>query len=294
MSNPKVAAAVTQKLMDAIESGVKPWEKPWVHGGGPVNHFRKNRYRGINVLTLTFVAMEREYEYNRWFTFHQAKTAGHRLHEAKGMGVPVLYFRLFDKKEDGEVVGKVAMMRYTRAFNIAHLPTLEWEPEPLPEGVVPVDMLEAHIIEQTALDRLCPVKDDGGDRAFYRPGTDSVHMPVVKQFKATEGYYSTLLHEFAHSTGHSSRLDRDLTGSFGSDKYAFEEAIAEMTGCMLLGEFGIDADIPNSASYLDGWLPALKKNPGLLSQAAHNAQKAADYFMNRYQDKQEEDNEPSA
>lgn len=294
MSNSKVVAAITQKLMDAIEAGVKPWQRPWVKGAGsgaPVNHFKGYPYRGINVLTLSYTAMERGYKYNRWATFNQCKAAGHKLEDAKGAGVPVLFFKMIDKKEDGEVVGRIPLMRYTRVFNIDHLPTLEWEPEPLPEGVEPVDVVEGHIIEQTALGRLCPVTNSTDGRAFYRPSADKIFMPDRASFKSTEGWYSTLLHEYGHSTGHESRLDRDLSGGFGTGPYAFEEAIAEMAACMLLGEFGIDADIPNSASYLQGWLEVkggLRDNPGLLSMAAHEAQKAVDYFMNRYQDKKEE------
>ena len=297
MSNPKVVAAVTAKLMAAIEAGVKPWQRPWVGGGGPVNHKSNKAYRGINVFTLIFTAMERGYKHNRWVPkglLQEMKKAGKWtvLNDADKWGetdqrVEVLFFKIIKRRNDDGDDVRIPLMRYTRVLNIAHIAELQdWVSPELPNGAEPVAAAEAHIVEQTALGRLCPVTDSMDGRAFYRPSADKVFMPARASFKSTEGWYSTLLHEYGHSTGHESRLDRDLSGTFGTGSYAFEEAIAEMTACMLLGEFGIDADIPNSASYLDGWMKVkggLRDNPGLLSQAAHEAQKAADYFMNRYQ-----------
>jgi antirestriction protein ArdC len=87
-----------------------------------------------------------------------------------------------------------------------------------------------------------------------------------------------------HSTGHNSRLVRPgITTqgvAFGDEIYSKEELVAEMGAAMLCGVAGIDnSTIENSASYIDSWLRALKKESRLVLQAAAQAQKAADYIL---------------
>src|SRR5437870_9939300 len=74
----------------------------------------------------------------------------------------------------------------------------------------------------------------GGNRAFYRPSTDSIQMPPFEAFRDAQSYYATLAHETTHWTAHDSRLARDLGGSrFGSEAYAIEELVAELGAAFL-------------------------------------------------------------
>ena len=126
------------------------------------------------------------------------------------------------------------------------------------------------------------VNHDGGQQAFYRPSTDSVHMPEKTRFASVEEYYSTLFHELSHSTGHSSRLDRKLDTDpkpFGCADYGKEELVAEMSAAFLCSFAGIQPRvIDNQASYLAGWLKTIKADKKLIISAAGQAQRAADWI----------------
>jgi antirestriction protein ArdC len=110
-------------------------------------------------------------------------------------------------------------------------------------------------------------------------------MPKPERFDSSEAYYSTLFHELTHSTGHSDRLGRKGimdTVMFGSSDYSREELVAEMGSAFLCGETGIlEPCIDRSSAYIAGWLKALKNDRKLVVVAAAQAQKAADYILNR-------------
>jgi antirestriction protein ArdC len=129
------------------------------------------------------------------------------------------------------------------------------------------------------------VQHDGGDRAFYRPLNDTVHLPARTSFPLLDEYYSTLFHELGHSTGHASRLNREtLTriAAVGDHAYSNEELIAEMTAAFLCGEAGISPSvIENQGAYLRGWLGRLRNDRRLVVSAATQAQRAADFILNR-------------
>ena len=111
----------------------------------------------------------------------------------------------------------------------------------------------------------------------YRPLTDEVAMPDLCQFKTVKGYLSTMFHELAHSTGHESRLKRDMTGRFGTPDYAFEELIAELSAVFLCAEHGIDYDVEHHASYLEHWAKLLEDDSQKFVKASTAANKVLDY-----------------
>jgi antirestriction protein ArdC len=123
---------------------------------------------------------------------------------------------------------------------------------------------------------------DGGDRAFYRPLTDSIHLPKRDSFDSAGEYYSTLFHELGHNTGHPSRLNRPTLAEvapFGSETYSREELIAEFAAAFLCGQADIQTTIDNSASYIHGWLKKLRSDKKLAIIGASQGQKAAGYIM---------------
>ncbi len=103
-------------------------------------------------------------------------------------------------------------------------------------------------------------------------------MPELGQFQSPEHYYSVLAHEITHSTGSKKRLDRDMSGKFGSEKYAFEELVAELGSAMICGAIGLEQrPREDHAQYIKGWLKRLRSDNKFIIQAASKAQKAADY-----------------
>jgi antirestriction protein ArdC len=122
----------------------------------------------------------------------------------------------------------------------------------------------------------------GGARAYYQPSTDSIRMPEREAFEEPSAYYSTLFHEFTHSTGHKSRLNRPgitETHFFGDEIYSKEELVAEMGAAMLCGIVGIENKTKNSASYVQSWLGKLRNDKKLVVHAAAAAQNAADFIL---------------
>lgn len=128
----------------------------------------------------------------------------------------------------------------------------------------------------------CRIEVRESDSAFYRPSADVIVSPLKTQFPKGADYYSTLLHEVAHSTGHPSRLNRDMSGFFGSPSYAREELIAEMTAALCGIRFGL-ATTPQqeNAAHLASWLRGLKEKPEYLFEILIDANKAATMIADR-------------
>jgi len=118
--------------------------------------------------------------------------------------------------------------------------------------------------------------EHGGDQACYLPQSDRIQLPHRQAFHSTAALYATWAHEALHSTGHPSRLGRNLAGTFGSDAYAREELVAEL-GAVLLGDrLEIGSPVENHAAYLQHWITLLKTTPALLLRLLGEARQAAD------------------
>ena len=118
----------------------------------------------------------------------------------------------------------------------------------------------------------------GGERAFYDPRHDFVQVPPPQAYFEPINWYRTALHEIGHASGHPSRLNRDLTGSFGSKKYAFEELIAEISAAYLCASLSITPSVRH-ADYIASWLDVLREDNRAIVRAASAASKAADYIL---------------
>lgn len=115
-------------------------------------------------------------------------------------------------------------------------------------------------------------------RAYYRPSTDSVHVPARSRFVDAPHYYSTLFHELVHSTGHESRLHRTFGDRFGDELYSKEELVAEMGAAFLCAIAGIANEHTdrNTTAYIQNWIEKLEEDNRLIVHAAANAQRAVD------------------
>lgn len=276
----KVYDIVTEKLLERLEAGTVPWRKPW-NGSAAENaprNVRGNFYRGINVFLLGFQA----YSDPRWLTYNQAKALGGFVSRGQ-RGSLVIYWNLIKSRDKatGEVE-TIPLLRYYNVFNVAQCEGLR-----LPELVKPTPSVHSPIEACEAIAagyKGAPSVSHGGDSAFYRPPTDTIGMPNREAFHSPAEYYSTLFHEYAHSTGAKHRLNREGVTNpirFGSHAYSREELIAEMCAAFLMGEAGIEATLDNSAAYLASWIRALKADPKAAVVAAGAAQRAADHILGR-------------
>lgn len=122
------------------------------------------------------------------------------------------------------------------------------------------------------------INHDQSDRAFYRYGTDSIHLPPRENFEEPGLYYGTALHELGHWTRHSSRLDRE-NGPFGSEMYAREELRAEIASWMLGQDIGIPHDPEHHAAYVNSWVKALEDDPYEIVRACRDAEQIKEYIL---------------
>lgn len=290
MSN-KAYSKVTQQLIDLLEAGVVPWQKPW-NGvdHAPQNPYTPTVYSGINVWTLWGTMLKQGWRDPRFAGFKQIKNAGGAVKKGERGSVVVYYFTVFDYEntnDDGLPQVKYRVPKYSHVFNIA-AQTEGIELEPLGGDLNEFEPIERaeQILNSYIRSSGAPHYDHtGGDSAFYRPATDSIHMPRRETFDTPEMYYKTAYHEAAHSTGHAKRLRRDAVvnvGKFGSERYGREELTAEMTAAMLSAEAGIETIIENSAAYIAGWLKNIKGDNKLVIDAARQAEQAAQFILNAH------------
>lgn len=286
MSN-QVYGYVTDKIMEELEQGCVPWHKPWKTSADgvrvPTSYTSKKAYRGINSFLLGLARFKAGYESNYWLTFKQVQGLGGNV---KGQrSEMVVFWKLLEKpaaKPTPESdTDYIPMLRYYRVFNLDQVEGItKPKPESLPEfqAIAEAESIAAEYQKQIDVSH-------GGARAYYQPGTDSIRMPAREVFDGPEEYYSTLFHEFTHSTGHKSRLNRPGitdTHYFGDEVYSKEELVAEMGAAMLCGVVGIEnKTIRNSASYIRSWLDKLRDDKKLVVHAAAAAQKAADFIQGK-------------
>lgn len=281
----KVYDVINSRIMELLEQGTVPWRKPWnAENNIPKNLISMKDYRGVNVFLLSCMPYSSSY----WLTFKQVQDRGGYVRKGE-KSTPVVFWKWIDKKDadtqDDEITGtkgKVPLLRYYSVFNLDQVDGIKApEPKEIIAEFNPIQKAEEIIATM-------PLRPDiryGGNRAYYSPSNDYIQLPHQHTFQSPEEYYSTAFHELAHATGHSSRVGRKSIlepSYFGSHEYSKEELVAEMGAAFLCGHTGIEnRTIENSAAYIQGWLRKLKDDRTLLIHAAAQAQKAADFILNR-------------
>ena len=120
-----------------------------------------------------------------------------------------------------------------------------------------------------------------GDRAFYQPSIDQITMPERHLWQNAEAMYATWAHETVHSTGHESRLKRNLANRFGSQAYAREELVAELGAFLVCNRLQISSCSENHAAYLQCWIKVLKEGPKVLFRVLSDATKASNEILGK-------------
>jgi len=271
-------ARVTQTIVDSLQRGVVPWKKPWHCGASvPINVVSNRPYRGVNVLLLSLST----FSDSRWLTFNQVRDRGGVVRKGE-RGTTIVFWKQWEPPSaEDEQRRPIPILRQYSVFNAQQCDGLE-----LPELYEHQDTSKARIEKAELLIQLMPTPPqikDGGASAWYRPSDDLVVVPKIVDFESSDSYYSTLLHELGHATGHASRLNRsgvtDRVIQFGSGEYSKEELVAELTSCFCCAAVGLDnTHLQDSASYISGWLKVLNDDPKAVVIAAAQAQRAADYI----------------
>ena len=296
---------VTDNIVQMLERGVAPWQKPWEPGasslGVPFNPTSERAYRGGNAIHLMATGLQRGFEDPRWMTYKQASDNGWQVRRGE-KGTQIEYWEAKEpsdktRSSPSDASGdantgnssKAAAEKSRfihRVYTVFNAQQIDGIPSHSPKQHTTFEAVQAG--EQILNNSGANIAHDQADRAFYSRSLDSIHLPPKDAFKDASGYYGTALHELAHWTGHPSRLDRStLTESyrFGDVNYAREELRAELASVFLAAQRGIPHNPEQHASYVNSWIGALKRDKNEIFRAAHDASKATDFILALERDK---------
>jgi antirestriction protein ArdC len=284
---PSLYQEITDKIIAELEAGRVPWVQPWGTSAAkasvtmPKNAATERQYSGINVLILWSAVIESGFSTQNWLTFRQALGLGGNVRKGEH-GTTVVYADRFVPDEerrraerDGDEPNTIPFLKRFTVFNTDQCenlpPELTSNPAPVPEGLI-LPHAEA-LIRATGIEFRI-----GGDRAYYDILNDFVRVPPPQAYFEPINWHRTAVHELAHASGSRSRLNRDLSGSFGSKKYAYEEIVAEITSAFVCASLGIVPTVRH-ADYIGSWIDVLRDNDRAVVRAASAASKAADYLL---------------
>ena len=278
---------ITAKIIAELEAGRVPWVQPWGTAAAnaplalPKNAATGKTYSGINVLILWGAVIEHGFSVQSWLTFRQAISLSGNVRKGE-RGTTVVYADRFipdnEKKRAQETGEEAQAIPFLKRFTIFNLAQCEGLPEnlgvtaPSPEPGL-IEPTVAALIKASSIDFRI-----GGSRAFYMPAQDYVQVPPPQAYFEQINWHRTALHELGHASGAPHRLNRDLSGPFGSKKYAFEELVAEMNAAFCCASLGIVPTVRH-ADYIGSRLEVLREDNRAIVRAASAASRAADYLL---------------
>ena len=292
---PSAEELLVADLVALMESSdLPPWRREWAGQQGEHRNLETGKpYRGANPILLELGSMLRGHTLPLWIGGAQAKA--HGWWPRKGCkSVRIVRPQLNRYTDDTENIQTGHSEQTTRQW-VSFKPTAVFNAADL----VGVDEAAAEALQARIFDALGqPVQREpqarlaaaeavleawpvptswGGVRACYSPELDQIRMPAAEAFSAREAFCATWAHEQAHSTGHSSRLDRNMRGGLGSQLYAREELVAELAAVLITYRLQIGCQLENHAAYLAHWAQLLKEGgPKALFSVLSDARKAAD------------------
>ena len=294
--NQHLYQKITSQFIEALKTGAPPWVKPWDdvehRPVRPRNAYTERKYSGVNVTILWTAATTKGFKTDRWLTFNQTMKAGGKVKKGEKGTVAILY-RDIDicrkdengKKiidEDGEYVKDT--IKYIRGFTLFNVEQCEGLADKFTTGNPKHEdspEWNSHEEVDALLNKIKVLVRHDSSQAAYYPKDDVIRMPKKNAFRTDSCYYSTLLHELIHWTGHQSRLNRPGIAkpySVNKSSYAFEELIAEIGSAFLCAEFGIQCDFRHEA-YVLSWITELENDTKAIFETSALAWKARNYII---------------
>ncbi|GEO85971.1 MULTISPECIES: ArdC family protein [Alphaproteobacteria] len=291
-SRVDVYARITEKIVEDLEKGVRPWVQPWRAGpmkGRITRPLRHNGepYTGMNVLLLWSEAMAHGYAAPIWMTLRQANELG--AHVRKGeTSATVIYASRFTKTETAangsEIDRDIPFLKAYGVFNVEQIDGLPdhyyYAPKPVEDPIERIEHADRFFANTGSEIR------HGGSQAFFSPSSGHIQMPPFETFRDAQSYVAVLAHEHIHWTADSRRVGRDLS-RYAKDRSerAREELVAEIGSSLICADLGIVPELeprPDHASYIQSWLTVLQGDRRAVFQAAAHAQRAV-AFLHQFQ-----------
>lgn len=243
---------IVDHVIEEMGKGGFSWLKPWADSASPRNPVTGSTYHGRNRMHLAVMAAIKGYNDPRWVTFNQAKKVGWKLQKGAKSCI-VEKWKMYPVKDSGKEKDKSSpasddtqnlrmiprCVGYWSVFNASQFDGVP----PLPQLNRNDDIEIGRLADDVKDSSRCPVREAPGNEAYYVPAKDMIAVPPRDSFASNEAFLVTLLHEMGHSTGHPNALGRDLSGTFGSKRYAFEELIAEFSSMFSASDLGLSGDL---------------------------------------------------
>ena len=285
----KLQQQLAEQFLHILEEEKLDWKKEWSGlSGRPYNPVSKTVYHGSNYFSLLLTSMAKGYQDPRWCTFAQIKEQGWTLKAGKGQSAKIEFWYPYDREqkkaiswqEFREAGGQIndRYQLFSRVYSVYNGDMIVGIPklEVTQNEIQPVELVD--IISGSMGVSISYHKSD---QAFYRPVEDRIYLPYRQQFHSEYAYASTALHELSHATGSEHRLNRKQGGEFGTEPYAYEELVAEISSCFLSSELPMgqtEEHLQNHKAYVQSWIQGIKEQPDALFRAVKDAEQAAVYL----------------
>ena len=274
---------VTSRIIEELEKGIIPWEKPW-HGvqSGAYNRISKKPYSLLNQMLL--------HKHGEYASFKQWKDLGGHVRKGE-KGEIIVFWKILPveetDKEGNKIIKHIPFLKYITVFHISQVDGVEPLKQEALQDIEPIEEAE-HILHDYINREGIHLEQKASNEAYYSPAADLIHLPLLEQFDKPEEFYSTAFHEATHSTMKESRCNRqeERKGklvAFGSEEYSKEELVAEIGAAGILNSLGIETthSFRNSAAYIQNWLQVLRNDNRFIVSASSKAEKAINYILNR-------------
>lgn len=281
MKLAEVAQQQAALLIDLMAQGnpflpfLKPGD-PHTINQMPYNPTTGRAYRGGNRVMLWIVSMVHDYEDTRWLTYKQAQSLGAQVRKGE-KSIPLRRVIYPDERDaNGALVMPGIDTPKSFPFNVFNASQVDGlPPPPVRPELTPVERMERC---DALLKATGAVIEYGSAQPHYSPRSDKIGLPYPERFISRDAFYAVAMHELAHWSGAPHRLNRDLSGAFGSESYAREEMVAEVASHVIGVELQIGHDPHQHAAYIHHWMRIAKEDPSYLYTAASQAEKVCDFI----------------
>lgn len=309
-----VRSTLTEIFLKSIEEDPLSWHSNFKSPQRPMNGIYHNQYKGYNRMLLSYVMNKNGYQDPRFYP--QSYIFGSPENREKAWDDPTKIKVMRGEKPvfidtgffvpknkfdaDGNKLKPISIPQYRKlsderkelyrpaqksipVYNADQLTGVEKWKE-IENGKQVLDSYILQVIDRGAAEMGVAVKEGDYDPPCYIPDLDEIHMPQKSLFANEYAFAATLLHEMAHASGAEHRMNRDLSGGFGSEKYAIEELRAEIASAFMANEFGInmpDSLLDDHKAYVQSWAKAISNDKNILISAIFDAEKIADYVEDK-------------